>query len=125
MLVPSSTNILENIVFISRNLVVLQTLRAGYLTEKECTNEQRIKNFRTDAILDLVRDLLDDLDPYMEFLVLCEEGSIPMHPQQIPHIVAMIKDLTEFYDWTIEEVKLKNYRSNLMELESQWKAELD
>lgn len=123
MLTPSHTNILQNVVYISSQLVVLQTLRAGYKVELECDNKQEIKNFRSSALLTLVRDILDDLEPYMEFLVACEEGKVKMNPNQIPHIVEMMKDLTEFYTWAIEEVRLKNQRLNLMNLENQWKME--
>jgi len=123
MLTPFHCNILQNIVYISSRLVLLQTLRAGYLTELDCDNKQEIKNFRTGAILSTIRTTLEELEPYMEFLVACEEGKVPMAPEQIPHIVEMMKDLTEFYTFATEEVKLKNHRMALMELEHKWKTE--
>lgn len=120
---PSHSNILQNIIYISSQLVILQTLRAGYMTELDCKNKQEIKNFRSGAILQLVREILDNLEPYMEFLVMCEDGSIPMPAKQKTHIVSMIEDLTEFYTWAVQEVKLKHQRLSLMEIESQWEAE--
>ena len=125
MLTPSHHNILQNIIYISSRLVLLQTLRAGYMTELQCDNKQEIKNFRTGALLSAIRNTLEELEPYMEFLVACEEGKIPMSPEQIPHIVEMMKDLTGFYSWATEEVKLKNQRLALMELESKWRMESD
>lgn len=117
--------ILNNIIYISTNMVILQTLRAGYKTELDCENKQEIKNFRSGALLTKVREILDDLSPYMQFLVDCEEGKVPITSNQLPHIIEMIKDLTEFYTWACEEVKLKNQRLALMQLEQQWSQESD
>ena len=125
MLPVPYSNILENIIYISTNLVILQTLRAGYLTELDCENKQEIKNFRSGALLSKIREVLDDLSPYMQFLVDCEEGRIAIASEQIHHIKEMIKDLTVFYTWACEEVKLKNQRIALMQLEQQWSQESD
>lgn len=124
MLSMPYSNILENVIYISTNLVILQTLRAGYLTELDCDNKQEIKNFRSGALLSKIREVLDNLSPYMQFLVDCEEGKIPIASEQLPHVKQMITDLTIFYTWACEEVKLKNQRLALMQLEQEWSQEL-
>ena len=123
MLTPSYGNVLRNVVFISTRLVLLQTLRAGYRMELDCDNKQEIKNFRSGALLSVIRATLEELEPYMEFLVLCEDGRIDIPTDQLPHILDLIKDLSDFYGWATEEVKLKNQRMALIELESKWKEE--
>lgn len=111
--------ILENVVYISNNLIVLQTLRAGYKFEQECENTQQIKNFRTNALISYVHDILNDLEPYAVYLAACEQDkSIPEDQQK--HIRSLILDLTDFHDWAIKEIKLRNKRLSLMQLEQQW-----
>lgn len=117
------STILENIVYISNQLIILQTLRAGYKTELECDTQQEIKNFRSNALISAVQDILNYLEPYMHFLVECEKGSIKIPPNQLHNITFLIKDLTEFYDWTIKEVKVRNKRLALMKLEEEWNKE--
>jgi hypothetical protein len=114
-------NLLENIIYISNQMVVLQTMRAGYKLELECDNKQEIKNFRSNAILSNIRIILDDLNPFMMYLSQCEDGTIIIPLDQLPHIKQLIKDMTEIYTWAIQEVKLKNQRLNLMKLEQAWK----
>ena len=125
MLPVPYSNILENVIYISTNLVLLQNLRVGYLTELDCDNKQEIKNFRSGALLSKIREILDDLSPYMQFLVDCEEGKIALASGQLNHIQDIIKDLTVFYTWACEEVKLKNQRLALMQLEQEWSQESD
>jgi len=62
MLSPLQNNLLQNMIEISKNLVILQTLRAGYKTELECENQQETKNFRSGAIIDLARNILESYD---------------------------------------------------------------
>jgi hypothetical protein len=125
MLPNSYSVIINNIIHISSNLVVLQTLRAGYKTELDCDNQQEIKNFRSGSLLSKIREILDELSPYMQFLADCEKGIVPIEKKQVHHIVEMIKDLTEFYTWACEEVSLKNQRLALMQLEEKWAKESD
>lgn len=120
-LIPYQQPLIHNIVFISTELVILQTLRIGYEYEMQSSNKQEIKNFRTSAILSAARDILDNLSPYMEYLAECEKGSIEIPANQMPNLVKLMTDAQEFYVWAIEEVKLKNQRLNLMNLEQQWK----
>lgn len=115
--------LLENVVYISNQLVVLQTLRAGYKFEIESDNKQEIKNFRSNAILSNIRIILHDLDEFMVYLSRCENGTIKIPDDQLPNIKFLIKDMTEIYTWAIQEVKLKNRRLDLMKLEQQWKKE--
>lgn len=117
------SSLLENVVYISNQLVVLQTLRAGYKFEIECDNKQEIKNFRSNAILSNIRIILDDLNIFMVYLSNCENGSIKVASSELIHIKELIKDMTNMYDWAIQEVKLKNRRLDLMKLEQQWKKE--
>lgn len=117
------STVLENIVYISNQLVILQTLRAGYKTELDCDTKQEIKNFRSNALISASQDILNYLEPYMHFLAECEEGTIEIPPNQLHNITFLIKDLTEFYDWTIKEVKLRNKRLALMKLEEEWNKE--
>lgn len=125
MLPISHSVILNNIVYISTHIVILQTLRAGYQVELNCDNKQEIKNFRSGALLTKIREILEDLAPYMEFLSDCEEGKIEIPQDQRIHIINMIKDFSEFYGWAMEEVKLKNQRIALMQLEYEWSQESD
>jgi hypothetical protein len=119
----SNSVIFNNIIYISTNIVILQTLRTGYKVELECDNKQEIKNFRSTALLSKIREILDELSPYMQFLADCEEGKIYIDPNQIHHVIGMIQDLTEFYTWAVEEVKIKNQRLTLMQLEQIWSQE--
>lgn len=123
MLTPSTYNILENVIYISSKIVLLQTLRAGYLMELEQEIKQEIKNFRTAVLIDTIQNILQELEPYMDFLMACEEGKIFVNANQRPYIRDMIRDLTDFYKWATEEIKLKNKRMALMELESKWPVE--
>jgi hypothetical protein len=113
--------LLDNIVYISTQMVVLQTLRAGYNLEMECDNEQQIKNFRSNAVLSTIRVILDDLTPCLVYLADCEKGDIPTAPEHLPHIRQLMIDMTIIFDWAIQEVKLKDQRIKLMNLEQQWK----
>ena len=111
--------LLENIVFISNNLVVLQTLRAGYKFELECDNTQQIKNFRGNALISYIQDILNDLEPFMVYLAKCEQDkNIPADQQK--HLRDLIIDLTEFHDWAIAEIRLRNKRLALIKLEQEW-----
>lgn len=117
------STVLENIYYISNQLVILQTLRAGYKTELDSDTKQEIKNFRSNALISASQDILNYLEPYMHFLAECEDGTIKIPPNQLHNITFLIKDLTEFYDWTIKEVKLRNKRLALMKLEEEWNKE--
>lgn len=114
------SELIRNVVYISNQLVVLQTLRAGYKLEIECSNPQTIKNFRSNALLGSVKLILEDLEPLMYYLADCENGSIPIDKEQLPHIQDLIKSLTEVYNWTLQEDKLKKSRLALMQLETEW-----
>ena len=118
--INSSKMVVQNIVFVNTQIVILQVLRAGYLTEQALSNDQAIKNFRTSAILDTIRNILEELAPYMKFLAECQEGNYNLKQQQLIHINQMIENMDNFYKWTIEEVRLKNQRISLMKLEDKW-----
>lgn len=122
-LVPFQQPLLKNIIMISTELVILQTLRTGYEYEMQCSNKQEVKNFRTSAILAAARDILDNLSPFMEYLAACEDGTIDIPKEQMENLRYLMKDCTSFYNWAIGEVKLKNQRLALMDLENQWKSE--
>lgn len=111
--------ILENIVHISTNLVILQTLRAGYKLELDCDNTQQIKNFRSNALISEIQSILINLEPFMVYLAACEQNkNIPMDQQEC--LRDLILDLIEFHDWAIKEIKLRNKRLTLMKLEQEW-----
>jgi hypothetical protein len=114
------TELLQNVIYISTQLVVLQTLRAGYKFELECDNKQEIKNFRSNAILTSINIILDDLNPFMVYLFQCQDGSIKVPRDQLEHIRSLILDMSEFYSWVTQEVKIKKQRIDLMKLEAGW-----
>jgi len=119
MLSPIQNNLLQNIILVSKNLVVLQTLRAGYLTELECDNKQETKNFRSGALIDLCRTILESMEPMMEYLVDVQEGRIVVASDQLGAINKIIIDLGDFYSWATEEIKIKNMRMELLQSEYQ------
>lgn len=114
MLSPIQSNLLQNIIVVSKNLVILQTLRAGYKTELECDNKQETKNFRSGALIDMARTILESMEPMMEYLVAVQEGKIPIHTDQVDAVNKLIVDLGNFYDWATEEIRIKNMRLSLL-----------
>jgi hypothetical protein len=56
----------------------------------------------------------------MIYLAECEQDkNIPADQQK--HLRDLIIDLTEFHDWAIQEIRLRNKRLALMKLEQEWK----
>jgi len=117
MLSPIQDCLLQNILVISKNLVILQTLRSGYLTELESVEKQETKNFRSGALLDLSRTILESMEPLMEYLVDIEEGKIMIYPEQRQIVNEMIIKLDEFYGWAAEQINIKNTRLELLKIE--------
>ena len=126
MLSPIQSNLLQNIIVVSKNLVILQTLRAGYKTELECDNKQETKNFRSGALIDMARNILESMEPMMEYFVAVEEGKIVLPADQRGHAKQLMIELGSFYTWATEEIKIKNMRLSLLnnEYKEQYSKEI-
>ena len=116
MLTHRSQNILDNFIITSSKIVVLQALKAAYLTEASAINNpQQTKNFRTAAILEEVRLILEALEEYMEFFAYVEETQYTTLPlDQLKCIQKLMTDMSIYYDWATAEIKLKQFRQDLM-----------
>lgn len=114
MLAPTHSDILNKFIAASSKLVVLQILRAGYEGELQSNKVQQTKNFRSASIIHQCRDILDDLTPFMEFFATILDNPTMVAKDQYHTISVLMDDLGEYYDWGIEELKLKQLRQDLI-----------
>lgn len=115
--------IIQKISYISNNLIVLQILKQGYLYELHATTlSYTLKNIRNGAVLEKIQEILQDLEPYMTFLIACDEGEIKMEDfaNRQPYFARLVVDLTTYYDWAIKEIEIRNKRLDLINLEKTW-----
>lgn len=116
---PYTTPFLDNFIHASSRLVMLQNLKNCYKYELELDNPQETKNFRSAAMLDLIRVVLDNLQIYMEYLVYVSEPPFLIEQHQAENARRLVEELATYYEWAIEEVKLKQLRQRLVSRESE------
>lgn len=111
---PYQTSFLDNFIAASSKLVMLQNLRSCYEAEMEAELPQETKNFRSACVLDLVRDVLEQTEIYMEYLVQVGTPPYEYTEDQCNNATRLAEDLTTYYEWATEQVLLKKARQDLV-----------
>ena len=107
----------DKILHISIKLVVLQNLRICYFNELDQDLPQETKNFRSCCILDEIKLILDNLVPYIQWLANIDSGDVIVNKPIRDGVDKLIPDLDEYYQFTLEEVRKKEERLRLINLE--------
>ena len=114
MLAPQHSEILNKFIAASAKLVVLQVLRAGYEGELQSNKAQETKNFRSASILNQCRDVLDEVAPLTEFFAVILDNPSLVPGQQYTTIQKLMDDIGTYYEWALDELKLKQLRQSLI-----------
>ena len=118
---PQQSQFIDRFVKASARLVVLQNLKQAYEVENRAQQNKQInKNFRTSAILDVIRDILEEQTETMIYFVDLEENPGLMHTDHIINMQTLMSELTDYYAWACEQVKLKSLRQSLINTEPQF-----
>lgn len=121
MLSRTQDNFLDRFITASARLVVLQNLKACYEEEKRAQHRNQVnKNFRTAALLEQIRFILEFLDPYMVYFADTEQYPGDLSSDQIRNMMKLMTELSTYYEWACEEVKLKMARQSLIRTSMEW-----
>ena len=121
MLSRTQDNFLDKFITASARLVVLQNLKACYEEEKRALHRTQVnKNFRTAALLEQIRFILEFLDPYMVYFADTEQYPGDLSTDQVRNMMRLMTELSTYYEWACEEVKLKMARQSLIKTSMNW-----
>lgn len=119
-LTNKQSEFLDRFIKSSARLVVLQNLKVAYEHENTMDRANQVnKNFRTSALLEVVREILEELTENMIYFADLEMNPGNMAKDHIANMTRLMSELTEYYAWACEQVKLKSLRQNLIKNEFQ------
>lgn len=120
LLSNQQNNFLDRFIKASARLVVLQNLKQAYEFESRAERKEQVnKNFRTAAVLEIIRNILEEQTDTMIYFAELEKNPGNMQADHIKNMQRLMGELTEYYAWACEQVKLKSLRQSLMKNEIQ------
>ena len=118
LLSNQQNSFLDRFIQASARLVVLQNLKIAYEHENRADRAAQVnKNFRTSAVLEVIRAILEEQTDTMIYFAKLEENPGTLAADHIKNMQRLMSELTEYYAWACEQVKLKSFRQSLMKNE--------